>query len=278
MIIGDTSLKHLIDYLPRQTYGVMCAYQENEIISVIAGVTICNDDSLLLQFPKVNPFHINQKITIHLDNRTGIEIYTHEFRVYRCSYKGIVVSEERDSQIKVIPEEFTLQYANNTVIEYRNPQYQYPNDLREKIKPEVSRITEDILPDLNEQENKLGIWITKAIDRPHTTVMAFLSSKNDDIFLISHKGAFKSSLIHKDSNCVFAIDHRASYHFEKKYEWNYTLIKADARIVERSDKRFMEIQTMFVDKNPWELMFFTDPQVEMFHLEPIEIICPEKYS
>jgi hypothetical protein len=273
----DTNFKHLADYLPRQTYGIMCGYQKNEIISVVAGVTISDDDSLWLQFPKVNPFHINQKITIHLDDRTGVEVYTHDFRVYRCSYKGIV-SEESNNGIKVIPEEFTLRYSNNTVIGYRDTQYQYPLNVRENIKPGISRITGDILPNINEQENKLGVWITKAPDRPHTTVMAFLSSKNDDIFVISHNGTFKSSLIHKDSACMFAIDHRASYNFERKYEWNYTLVKAKAGIVERSDKAFVEIQAMFVEKNPWELLFFTDPRVEMFHLEPIEIMYPEKLA
>jgi hypothetical protein len=108
--------------------------------------------------------------------------------------------------------------------------------------------------------------------------MAFLSSKDDDIFVISHEGSFKSSLIHRDDRCMFAIDHRASYNFERRYEWNYTILKARAEIVEKDDPSFREIQSMFVEKNPWELPFFSDPKAELFHLEPLEIMCPEKYA
>jgi hypothetical protein len=262
--------------LPRQTYGVVCSYQGIEIVSIIAGVLILDDDSLILHFPKVNPFHVGEKLTIHLDNRTGIEEFTNELRVYRCSYKALV-TEEKNDEIKVIPQEYLLRFSNKSEIIYVNSNYDYPFDNRKIIELEPSHLTVNVLPDPHEKENKLGVWITRAVDRPHTTVMAFLSSKNDDIFVISQKGTFKSSLIHKDDRCMFAIDHRASYHFEKRYEWNYTIIKAKARIVEKNDPMFFEIQTMFVEKNPWELLFFTDPQVEMFHLEPIEIMCPEKY-
>jgi len=77
---------------------------------------------------------------------------------------------------------------------------------------------------------------------------------------------------------LFAIDHRANYHFEKAYDWNYAIIKGTASFVPRSHPHFNTIQEEFITKNPWEMAFFTDPKVLMYHIEPLELVCPEKYS
>jgi hypothetical protein len=229
-----------------------------------------------LQFPKVDPFEIEDKVTIHLDNRTGVELFTIELNVYRCSYKGII-SEKSPDGVKVLAEEFVLRFGNQDLLRYSNSSYGFPVDIRNEAKLQDTELNEDILPDAKENENKLGVWITRAVERPHTTVMAFLSSKNDDIFVISHEDTFKSSLIHKDKRCMFAIDHRASYLFERKYDWNYTIIKAEAEIIGKGNSFFDKIQALFVEKNPWEAPFFTDEKVELFHLKPIEVMYPEKY-
>jgi hypothetical protein len=270
-------MNHLVQYLSRRTYGVVCAYHGAEIVGIIAGVVINDDDSLILHFPKVNPFLVGEKITIHLDNRTGIELFDIGLRVYRCSYKGIIAEELKDA-LRVVAEEYVVRYGDRSILEYNNPGYKYPLDSREPRKLSRMKLAEDILPDSREKENKLGVWITRGVERPHTTVMAFLSSIKDDIFVISHSDSYKSKLIHKDPGCMFAIDHRASYNFEKKYEWNYTIIRAMAEIIERDDPIYSRIQAMFVEKNPWEQVFFTDQKAELFHLEAIELMCPEKYG
>jgi hypothetical protein len=103
-------------------------------------------------------------------------------------------------------------------------------------------------------------------------------SSKDDILIITHNDSFKSKNIHRDSGCVFAIDHRSSYIFEKRIEWNYTLIKGSIQQVSRGNPAFKKIQTMFIDKNPWEYAFFSDERVEMFYIKPLAIMCPEKDS
>jgi len=106
--------------------------------------------------------------------------------------------------------------------------------------------------------------------------MAFLSSDKDDIFIISHSGTLKSKNLSRDARCGFAIDHRANYHFEKAYDWNYTIVKGEATQIPRNSKTFDIVQHQFVLKNPWEYAFFSDPKVIMYHIRPIEIMCPEK--
>jgi hypothetical protein len=273
--MGD--MDRLFNYLPPRTYGIVSAYHGDEILALVAGVTIREDDSLLLSFPKANPFRKGELVTIHLDNRTGIETFTPDLRVYRCSYKGLVV-DSRGEELVVAPEEFLLRYSNRAVIEYMRDGYRYPPDGREGRDLAAASLDPGLLPDPHEEANKLGVWITRGIDRPHTTVMAFLSSRKDDIFVISNRDSFKSSLAHKDGRCAFAIDHRAEYNFERKYEWNYTILTAEARLVPKESPDFGRIQALFVEKNPWEIAFFTGPWVELFHLEPLKILCPDTYA
>ena len=263
-------------YIPRRTYAVVSGYRGDELVSVIAGAIIGDDDRLRLHFPKTNPFTVGQKVTIHLDDRTGVEEFTPELKVHRCSYKGIVTAASATGA-ETVPEEYELKYSNQTLIVFKAPGYAFPPDNRPERALGISTLDEAAAPNPDEQENKLGVWITRAAERPHTTVMAFLSSKNDDIFLISHSGTFKSKNVHRDARCLYAIDHRSSYHFEKAIEWNYTFIRGTASVIPRGTPLFDAVQNLFVEKNPWELLFFTDPKVEMFHIKPEEVMCPEKY-
>jgi hypothetical protein len=264
----------LIDYLPRNTYAIAAAYEDG-IVAIVAGAKIREDNRVKLIFPKVNPFHDNQRITLHLDNRTGVETFTPDLRVYRCSYKGVVTAST-DHECEVMPREYDLRYSNYSVELFKAGDYQYPLDSRPAQPLKELSPGDAILPDLRERDNKLGVWITQGIEQPHTTVMAFLSSDKDDIFVVSHLGSFKSNLIHKNPNCCFAIDHRSSYVFEKSYDWNYTIIRGRALGIKQGSDLFREIQTMFVDKNPWELVFFTSPEMELFSIKPIEVMYPEK--
>jgi hypothetical protein len=261
----------LLKFLPYRIYGVVCAYRSGLTDVEIAGVEIAGDDSLELHFPKANPFFVGEAVTIHLDDRSGSELYSIELRVYRCSYKG-VVTRVSGTSMTVAPVDFTLVYSTRVVATYRIPSYSYPVETRPIRALEVSPLTRFALPDEKERENKLGVWITRAMGRPHTTVMAFLSSENDDIFLITQAGTFKYENILRDPDCCFAIDHRGSFQFDRAIDWNYTIFKARAHTVPSDHAIFAEVQARFVEKNPWEIAFFSDPEIRMFHLAPEKIL------
>jgi nitrite reductase/ring-hydroxylating ferredoxin subunit len=264
----------LLAYLPQQTYAIAAGYISDKIIAVVAGALINEDNTIRLIFPKGNPFKAGQKITLHLDNRTGAEAFSAELRVYRCSYKGLMTKAKKDTAI-VTPLEYDLRFSDKSADFFKAPGYEYPPDTRNEEAVEKSKPQEALISNDKEEKNKLGVWITKAVDQPHTTVMAFLSSSKDDIFVISHRDSFKSCLIHRDANCCFAIDHRANYVFEKAYDWNYTIITGKVREVPHGSDFFAEIQYMFVEKNPWEFAFFTAPNMELFWLSPEKILTPD---
>ncbi len=136
----------------------------------------------------------------------------------------------------------------------------------------------DVRGDFVLDNNKVGIFVTNGIDRPHSTVMAYLSTKDDDIFIISHKGSFKSNNIIRNRDCAFTIDHRPELSFERAVFWNYTALKGRIYNISRSNPLFSFIQKSFVEKNPWEMVFFTHDDIEMFHIQSRDIICPEKYG
>ena len=73
-----------------------------------------------------------------------------------------------------------------------------------------------------DHHNKVGVLTTLAQGQPHTTVLAFLSSLQDDVFLISMPGTFKSQVLKREPRCFFTIDERAKFSFEQSIEWNYT--------------------------------------------------------
>ena len=262
----------LRDYLPAKTYAVVCAYSMEDFQARVGACSIRQDDSLHLHFPKDQPFVVGQAVTVHLDNRTGPESFDIELKVYRGSYKGIVAAVSPD-RIDIQAVHYQLFFGTSLILESRRPDYAFPTDFRPDQPLPASPLSRVQLPDEREAENKLGVWITRAPQRPHTTVMAFLSSANDDIFVISHRGTYKSLLIHRDPRCCFAIDHRASFLFEKAIDWNFSIIKARASLIDRSNPLFAPIQASFVEKNPWEQPFFTDPKVELFHLLPEGLLC-----
>ena len=51
--------------------------------------------------------------------------------------------------------------------------------------------------------NKVGELTTLAAGQPHTTVLAFLTSAKDDVFLISMPGTFKSQVLKREPRCFF---------------------------------------------------------------------------
>lgn len=266
----------LVNYIPRRTYAIVAGYFDDECVALVGGVALSEPYSIDIAFPKANPFFKDQKVTLHLDNRTGVEVFDRELRVYRSSVKG-VVEQSFESGIRVLAMEYQVYYSNKTVETYRSGLYDYPLDDRKELSRLYSDDDRKIVFEDKEFDNKLGVLVTRGVDRPHTTVMAFISTMEDDIYLISHEGTLKSRNLGRDDRCCFAIDHRANYHFEKTYDWNYTIIKGFAAKVRKDGAEFALVQSEFVKKNPWEFGFFSDPKVDMYRIRPIEVMCPEKY-
>jgi hypothetical protein len=262
----------LRDFLPERTYSVASSYSRDRIAAQVAACTIHADSSLSLFFPKPQRFEVGDRVTVHLDNRTGVESLDIKMRVYRASYRGLV-SLVRGDRVEVELVHYQLFFGTGVVAEERAEGYEYPADSRPELPLPPSGLSQALFPDERESENKLGVWITRASLWPHSTVMAFLSSRDDDIFLLSHRGSFKSSLIHRDSRCCFAIDHRSTFLFERAVDWNFTVLEAEASLIDSDRPLFAAVQAEFVRKNPWEEPFFTDPKVELFHLRPLGILC-----
>jgi hypothetical protein len=83
----------LLAFLGSPLLGVAATYADpasKETGVYICGVEIHDDDTLLLSFPKGHQLAAGDKITLHLDNRTGVDEYDASLSVYRASYKGRV--------------------------------------------------------------------------------------------------------------------------------------------------------------------------------------------
>jgi hypothetical protein len=257
--------------LPRQTVGICTGYKKGQTVAAVAAVVLKDDDGLKLSFPKRNPFVAGEAVTVHLDDRVGSEIFSIELRVYRSSYKGTVVSVKGTVAV-VAPLDYELFYGGRVVARFSAPGYRYPDDARPTVPIPATPLTRVVLADEGEKSNKLGVLVTRSVDRPHTTVMAFLNSSDDDIFLITERGSFKYHNLSRDARCVFALDHRSSFSFERQVDWNYTIYEAQAHRVDRAIPLFSSVQAQFIEKNPWEAAFFSSPQTEMLHLAPKRII------
>lgn len=257
-------------FFPSKLVGVCAGYKEDSLVAAVAAVTLHADDTLALEFPKRNPFVPGDPVTVHLDDRVGSEVYSVELRVHRTSYKGTVVSAS-GSQARLSLGASELYYGSRVVASPQAPGYHHPLDPRPRVALTDSPLRVAPVADDGERSNQLGVLITRAPVRPHTTVMAFLTSV-DDIFLITDTRSFKFQLLSRDPRCAFAIDHRATFSFERQVDWNYTIFETTAHRVDRRSPLFSQIQGEFVQKNPWETAFFSSPDAELLHLAPQRII------
>ncbi len=144
-----------------------------------------------------------------------------------------MITKTAPDKVQVTPLQFELWYGNRVVYSFAQPDYQHPADERPARELPVTPLTGLPVPDLREVENKIGVLVTRAQSQPHTTVLAFLSSDEDDIFFITFPETFKSQLLKRDGRCHFAIDSRAVFTYTRAIEWNYTIIAADAYQIRR---------------------------------------------
>lgn len=262
----------ITDYLPRQLVAIAAGYQRNKTHVHIVAAELYEKSMVCIAFPKPHTYSGDDLITLHLDNRSGVEMYDAELEVYRTSYKGKVVSVAGDKVI-LEPLEIMVFYGVECIYKFQAEDYQYPTDTRSEQILKNSPLLAGIIPDDTEFENKVGVLVTQAMGQPHTTVMAFLSSTNDDIFLITFPNSFKGRLLSRDTSCVFAIDNRNTFTFETYIDWNYTLISAQAYHVEKDSLLFAQVKELFIAKNPWEAGFFLAEGIEIYHLKSRGVLC-----
>jgi hypothetical protein len=264
---------NLISYLGRQILGVLAYYEPHGTVVHICGVYPLGDDRLRLYFPKGHRLSVDDRVTLHLDNRSGVDEFDADIRVYRASYKGRVIEVEEDWAV-VAPRECLLMHGMKPVLNLREPGYTFPGDPRPENLLPLTPLWR--LPPLagRDHPNKIGVLITHAHEQPHTTVLAFLSSENDDIFLITFPETFKSRLLKRDPHCFFVMDERAAFTFERAIEWNYTIIEGDASIIPNDAPLFEAVREAFIEKNPWEIGFFVRADLEMYHIKRRHIVCP----
>ena len=159
------------------------------------------------------------------------------------------------------------------VDEYREPGYAFPVDTRPARPLPPSPLTHLGTVEHKDHHNGVGVLTTLAQRQPHTTVLAFLSSLQDDVFLMSMPGTPKSQLLKREPRCFFTIDERAKFTFEQSIEWNYTIMEMRAHLVPTTSPVYEQIRTAFILKNPWEAAFFMSTELEMFHLERSAVVC-----
>lgn len=269
----------LSDFIPSPVLAIAATYlNEGEQTDVyICGAQLRADNELELHFVRGHRLTPGARVTVHLDNRTGVSEYDAQLQVYRLSYKGQVVRLD-DERVLVRPVSFEVFYGLSAVFEYHQTGYQHPHDAR--IEQALPTTTMTQLPSIDDadQDNKIGVLVTLAEQQPHTTVMAFLSTEQDDIFFITFPRTFKSALLKRDNRCLFAIDNRATYAFEQAIEWNYSIISGRAFDVPKDSPLFHAVKEAFIAKNPWEVGFFSNPQVEVFHLRAEHLICPAPHQ
>ncbi|GGY98435.1 hypothetical protein [Shewanella fodinae] len=266
----------LSELIGKRVLGVLGTYGAASVgMDVyICGVHVNSDIELTATFPKGHQLVMDEWVTLHLDNRTGVSEYDAELQVFRLSYKG-KVSRISPHEVSIHAQEYQVFYGASVVKEYRAADYQYPLDQRRDTQLPVSPLQQAPQIDLNEQDNKIGVLLTHALRQPHSTVMAFLSSVDDDIFLITFPETFKAQLLRKDNRCYFAIDSRATFAFEVAIEWNYSIISGEMYQIPKTSPLFAQLKEQFICKNPWEVGFFSHPAVEMYHLRPLHVVCPQ---
>lgn len=266
----------LRQYIGTSALGVLGTYEKHsdKMDVYICGVKIQDDTHLHVHLPKGHMLRNGQAVTLHLDNRSGVSEYDAELSVYRLSYKAIVRSiSEYDVVLDAL--EYQVYYGVSEVKSFMAEDYHFPLDERPLRSLPATPLTKVPVIDEEEHHNKIGVLLTYAQKQPHTTVMAFLSSLDDDIFFITFPSTFKGLMLQRDNRCYFAIDSRATFTFEHAIEWNYSIIRGQVYQVPKGSALFSQVQELFIAKNPWEMGFFSHPDIEMYHLKAEHVVCPK---
>lgn len=258
--------------LGKKVIGVASYYRKDRLYPdvVICMIAIAKDDSLVLEWPLEQPINVGDFITVHLDNRTGVWEYDADLEVKRLSYKGEVASQS-GSAVQLKPREFEVYYGPSICYDYQMPGYSHAPDNRPDVPLPETPLQSLPQPEADEDDNKIGVLITQASLQPHTTVLAFLSSDNDDVFFITQPHTFKAKVLLKNNLCQFAIDTRSNFYFEKSVEFNYSVVTGRAHLVPREHELYESLKQQFIAKNPWEIGFFSQDDLDMYHIHPEKV-------
>lgn len=253
-------------YLGEQLLGVLTSYQRAGIVHHVGMVYPRSNDELRVFIPRGHALEAGTLVTLHLDNRTGVDELDADLHVYRTSYKGLVVNTD-ENWIVLRPIEYMLVHGNRVVARFHAHGHDFQADARPEVQLPATPLRE--LGPIREQEhdNKVGILTTLAVGQPHTTVLAFINTEVDDVFLVAVPGTFKLHLLQRDPHCFFVIDERAKFLFEHAIEWNYTILEMRAYRVPKDSPVYEQVRTAFLLKNPWEAGFFLMDGMEMLHLK-----------
>ncbi|GAB3361943.1 MULTISPECIES: pyridoxamine 5'-phosphate oxidase family protein [Giesbergeria] len=262
----------LRDYLNEQLLGILASYQSTGVVHHIGVVYPRRNNALHIFIPRGHQLAVGSLVTVHLDNRTGVDELDAELRVYRTSYKGRVQAAE-DNWLVLEPLEYTLIHGVQVVDSLTAPGYTFPADARPEHPLPPSPLQGIPPVEAKDNDNKVGVLTTLALGQPHTTVLAFLSSAEDDVFLISMPDSFKAKQLRRNPHCFFTIDERAKFTFEQSIEWNYTIMEMRAHQIPAHSPLFEQVRRSFILKNPWEVGFFLSPVLEMFHLQRAGLVC-----
>ena len=270
--MNDTLLSQLVG---EHVVGVLGTYPPGkaDMDVYVCGVDVIDDTGLKLRFSAGHHLLPNQLITLHLDNRSNHTAYDEDLHVHRASFKGLV-TRVSEFFVWVEAEQYQVFHGKECEKEYHSLSYQFPSDSREVVHLEHSPLQKVPVPDVLCHENKAGILLTYAQRQPHTTVLAYLSTYDDDIFFVTFPSTFKSELLKRNHQCYFVIDGRAASSVEKATECEYCIIRGEVYEVPRASLLFSHLQQVFVNKNPYEKVFFNHPEVEMYHLISDHLTCP----
>ncbi|QXL84498.1 hypothetical protein [Comamonas sp. NLF-1-9] len=255
----------LKDYLGEQFLGILASYQGRGIVHHIGVVYLRRNDQIRFFIPRGHALAMDSLVTLHLDNRTGVDELDAELRVYRASYKGRIVHID-ENWITVDPLECQLVHGLKLIEDIRAPGYEYPEDTRAAQALPLATLSAMAPPEEKDHENKVGVLTTLTPEQPHTTVLAFLTSEDDDVFLIIEPGTFKLSVLARDPRCFFVIDERAKFTFDEAIHWNYTIMESVAHEIPKGTPLYEQVRTAFIIKNPWEAGFFMLDGLTMLHL------------
>ncbi|UDJ83354.1 hypothetical protein [Kosakonia oryzae] len=263
---------NLQSILGKQVLGVVAYYCGEKITVNICAIYPNSDNSLRVFFHNGHQLAVDDFATVHLDNRTGVDEFDANISVYRSSYKGRVIAIDGD-WVVLAPRECQLLHGFKKVIDIKETGYRYPDDPRADTPVPFTTLTSLPPLEIKDHHNKVGVLITHAQEQPHTTVLAFLSSSDNDIFLITFPETFKSKVLKKDNRCLFAMDERANYIFENAIHWNYTTFEGRAFLIPNGSPLFLQVREAFIEKNPWEMAFFLREDLEMYHIKSDHLVC-----
>lgn len=259
----------LTEYVGNQLIGLITSYTHKNVVIEISKIKIKDKNKLIIT-TELNPkFKKGDKVTVHLDSRNDIDIIDARFDIYRLSYKGLI-SEVKNHSYLIEPIEYVIAYGYDPIEQFLKTSYKYPTDEREAKPLPISDLKSPVKASSTNNEENLGILVTKGIYHPHTSIMSYLMLEDESLILLSSDSTFKSKLLFKDNECWYSIDKRSIENSLENRNYNYFTKKYKVFEIPKEKQVFKEVKHLFITKNPFESPFFYENKIRMLHLKPIK--------